>query len=110
MSIMNDDLNEKLQALVQQYSQKLPDKIKVIETDWEEILQEYTPSKLEKFHRDVHSLCGSSATYGFKETSLAARDLETFLKALIANNQNIGIIEQEKISRFLQSLKETLPP
>jgi diguanylate cyclase (GGDEF)-like protein len=79
---MNKNINEKLQALYKEYSKNLPAKIDTIVANWSKLSEHWQPELLHDFHREIHSLCGSAAIYGYGELSQAARELETFLKTL----------------------------
>jgi diguanylate cyclase (GGDEF)-like protein len=76
------NISDKLQALYLNYKQNLPAKIDFIDSQWQALDADWTPERLHDFHREVHSLCGSSAIYGYDKLSAAARELEIYLKEL----------------------------
>lgn len=105
---MDDLIKKKLQQLFLDYSQNLPAKIQLIESEWQGVLlAKDRGDRLEKLHRDVHSLCGSSGTYGYVELSKAARQMEIFLKDKLLNHE-ISISDQELVEHFIQQLKLTM--
>lgn len=108
---MDKEVNNKLQALFDDYTQNLPAKINQIEQAWLEQINQFNQKKFQDFHRHVHSLCGSAGTYGYTELGKAARTLEIYIKNLLDNNQ-ITKNEQNNITELLLHLKETLqlPP
>jgi len=104
---MDGKLQSKLQTLFAIYTKNLPDKIQSIERQWQTLLINWDTTQFQNFHRDVHSLCGSAGTYGYAELSNAARQMEIFLKSLLAND-TISIEQQEKITGFIEQLKLVL--
>lgn len=95
---------KKLDALYQAYSKALPKKLMSIETLWQDQLQNWDLERLHDFHREVHSLSGSSGTYGYLELSQKARELEIQLK-LILNAETIDIPEKQIITHQVVHLK-----
>ncbi|KTD46241.1 regulatory protein (GGDEF domain) [Legionella quateirensis] len=89
------------------YSQKLPDKIHHIETLWKEQQHHWDLSQFQDFHREVHSLCGSSGTYGYIELSKAARQMEVFLKNILTHGQ-FTHEDKNQIVTYINQLKKVL--
>jgi diguanylate cyclase (GGDEF)-like protein len=83
---MNNDINDKLQALYREYTKNLPTKINDIMVHWQALKDNWNEDGLHDFHREIHSLCGSAAIYGYSELSQAARDLEVCLRTLDEGN------------------------
>jgi diguanylate cyclase (GGDEF)-like protein len=79
---MDERIQEKLRALCAEYTRKLPEKIQRIHAEWQQLSETWTEESFDNFHRDIHSLCGSAAIYGFDGLSKAARVLETYLRNL----------------------------
>lgn len=77
---MDDNIQRKLQALRQDYTNALPQRINLLHTLWQALQQGWGSATLQAFHRDVHSLCGSAGTYGYSDISFRARQLEQALK------------------------------
>jgi diguanylate cyclase (GGDEF)-like protein len=66
------------------YASQLPEKIRQIEKDW--VALQGDPGNDEgtkELLRALHKLNGSAASFGFKEVSIAARELESELKVAI---------------------------
>lgn len=101
---MTYDIDEKLQELFIKYAKSLPDKIASLQRNWSALQQSYSKKLLVEFHRDVHSLCGSSGTYGYPALSQSARDLEAYLKTLL-NNEVLSKEEQNKVTEYLAKIK-----
>lgn len=104
---MDDKVQKKLDQLIKLYSKNLPDKILAIETLWNQLLQHWDLVLFHDFHREVHSLCGSSGTYGYIELSKAARQMEIFIKTIL-NDELMNSEKQEIITSYLNQLKSVL--
>lgn len=102
---MDKKVQDKLKDLLIQYQKKLPDKIARIEEQWQEIQQQWNPEKMEILHRDIHSLCGSSGTYGYVELSKVARQAEIYLKENLLNADDISDQQKKKVTSYLDQLK-----
>jgi diguanylate cyclase (GGDEF)-like protein len=71
---------ENLKRLKEQYASQLPEKINNIQDDWLQIKNTWEQETITRLHRNVHSLIGTSGTFGFSALSTQARELETALK------------------------------
>ena len=107
---MNKDINQKLQALYQAYTQNLPAKLAAIVQGWAALNEHWQLEALRNFHREIHSLCGSAAIYGYEDLSHAARELEIYLKALddAAAGQTPAIVAD--VSRLLNKIMAQAAP
>lgn len=72
-----------LEKLKGEYKTQLPDKIDVIAKDWKILSNGWQPELMVTLHRNVHSLIGTSGTFGFNDISKTARELEDWLKPLL---------------------------
>lgn len=108
---MNADIQKKFRALHAAYAKNLPNKIAAIKKQWKKLQQQWDKQAFVDFHREVHSLCGSSGTYGYIALSKAARNLEMYLKPLL-NNTSIFPQQDSDISERLKQLESMLsePP
>ncbi|TAK74676.1 MAG: diguanylate cyclase, partial [Gammaproteobacteria bacterium] len=91
------------------YTKNLPVKIKKLQDSWNDIRQYpyWNEEKLKEFHREVHTLCGSSGTYGYKDLSQSARELEVYLRILIEkNSRDLKQDQKEEIECLLKKLDE----
>ncbi|MBI4789939.1 MAG: diguanylate cyclase [Chloroflexi bacterium] len=99
-----DAFSKELGALRTKYAENLPNRMAEIERCWEQLYYGAWPETgLKGFHRLVHSLAGSSGTYGYTAISQAARALEMFVKSLL----DAGALDAEQrgqISRLLSAL------
>lgn len=101
---MDESSNAKFQQLLILYVQHLPNKIKEIEMVWEDLISREDSAKLKDLHRLIHSLCGSSGTYGYQALSHIARELESFLKAMIDRSMVLTEEKQQQITQLLQQI------
>ncbi len=80
---MDDKILKKLEALRKDYSTNLPHKVDSIATHWEALSSHWDATKLEDFHREVHSLSGTAGSYGYAQVSEVAHELEQHIKHLL---------------------------
>lgn len=81
-----------LEKLKSEYKTQLPKKISVIKHDWQELNNTWRGEAIVQLHRNVHSLIGTSGTFGFNDISKTARTLEEQLKPLLdKKNENYRI-------------------
>jgi diguanylate cyclase (GGDEF)-like protein len=104
MPIVNNKVQEKLRLLFEDYANKLPARIGHIEGLWAALQARYDKKSLADFHREIHSLCGSSATYGYYALSQATRQLEAYLKVLIDQDFAIDPEQKQEVNFLLANL------
>lgn len=99
---MDAKTQNKLQALHAEYTRKLPNKIQLLSEMWLSLSQKMTPEGMQEFHRAIHTLCGSSGTYGYHELSACARLLEIYLKDVIDKKQ----MDRDEIIKINELMNE----
>lgn len=72
-----------LEKLKSEYKTQLPAKIEAIKSDWKLLGNQWQPEVMITLHRNVHSLIGTSGTFGFTDISKTARTLENLIKPLL---------------------------
>jgi len=78
-----------LEKLKGEYKTQLPTKLETIASDWLLLTQHWQTDVMVRLHRNVHSLIGTSGTFGFTDLSKIARILEEHLKPLLEEeNEN----------------------
>ncbi len=83
-----DDVAQKLQAVRQNFLDGLPGRLGDIESLYNDgCIKQRDFHALEEFHRLVHSLTGTAGTFGEQVLSKKARELEIYLKNLIADSE-----------------------
>jgi diguanylate cyclase (GGDEF)-like protein len=107
---MNNEINDKLQALYKAYTKNLPGKIDAIVLNWEKLNENWNVDALHDFHREIHSLCGSAAIYGYEELSHAARELEVYLKELDENSAGLTPSVITEVTALLNRIVEKATP
>lgn len=104
---MNSHVKEKLQALFISYSKNLPAKINEIERTWVNLQKHFDKKMFNDFHREIHSLCGSAATYGYNTIAANARTLEVYLKPIVTQ-ESLTEVQQNDITKYLNNLTKSL--
>ena len=86
---LNEALKQQLQALNALFLAKLPEKIIDIENAWTQCERESSNREYwEKLHRLLHTLAGSSGSFGFAEIGLRARAIEHSINTLLASQDS----------------------
>ncbi len=101
---MDNRTQEKLQALFIDYTKRLPNIIQNLDTHWQQLCEHYEAQSFADFHRAVHTLCGTSGTYGYTALSKSARQLEVYLKPLL-NESSLDNDKKTKITHLLNQLQ-----
>jgi two-component system, cell cycle sensor histidine kinase and response regulator CckA len=84
----NDGVLHELQALRRVYVQRLPDQLEAMATAFHALsVGPWDHNAATALHRMVHSLSGTSGTYGLRDVSQAARQLEIELDAALKAQQ-----------------------
>jgi diguanylate cyclase (GGDEF)-like protein len=83
MTVSPESLQHKLAELRRSYAEQLPAKLSQINETWRNLSAATAVDEalLPDLYRQVHSLTGSGATFGFTALSNAARELEALLKS-----------------------------
>lgn len=98
------ELQEKLHLLTEAYISKLPEKTQDIETMWQQLQNEWNTESLQKLHRKLHGLVGSSKTFGFRTLSQTSSLLEKSIKVLLQSNSPIDNEQRNTIDQKIQKL------
>jgi HPt (histidine-containing phosphotransfer) domain-containing protein len=103
-----DDLQERLQALRDQYARQLPTRLAELESGLAWLSEDPGNDRLlALLHRQVHSLTGSGASFGYPELSRSARSLEHFLKSLVNSGETLSDSNLAQIRALLVALQES---
>lgn len=100
------DLETKLRKLRLAYAENLPAKIREITEIWTDLKATWQPKKAEEVYRYIHSICGSSASYGAAGVHSYARDLEQTVLATIYTEQAPTGKDQLVIDNLIARLSE----
>lgn len=84
-----------LEKLKSEYKAQLPAKIAAIKSDWLLLNNRWQGDVTVQLHRNVHSLIGTSGTFGFNDISKTARTMEELLKPLLSQKDEDYKIDPE---------------
>ncbi|MEO8627885.1 MAG: response regulator [Betaproteobacteria bacterium] len=91
--------------IAEAFASALPDRVKAISTLYRSVSAGTASAEMrQSLHRDVHSLTGSAATFGFPLVSQAARALELQLKTIAASVEALSAEELAHVGGLLQDL------
>lgn len=96
-------LDDYLKKLKKDYAQQLPKKMEDLTAEWQLLQQAWNKDNTITFHRNIHSLIGTSGTFGLIDLSKKARELETLLKTA-GIEQPFLPQDSEQISQLLNEL------
>jgi diguanylate cyclase (GGDEF)-like protein len=104
MAIDKNAFEQHLAKLKLEYTAQLPQKLDTIKADWEKLNTQWDNERLILLHRNIHSLIGTSGTFGFLELSKSARELETNIKPLLVDKTESINITEDTNSRVLAGI------
>lgn len=97
---------QQLVEMQQDYASRLPGKIIELEQIWERIQgRGDTREDLALLRRKAHSLSGSGTTFGFKEISEYARQMELLVDMIITEGKNTISRRKDKINELLDNMR-----
>lgn len=100
-----DDISQTLRLM---YKEKLPNKIKCIEKEWQNLqTTDEIISHFESFYKAVHKFNGSAGSYGYSEISQVVGKLEVYLKTLNASTP-MSVEQKAEIEKMLKEIKEVV--
>lgn len=100
------DIEAQLRALRDAYIAKLPAKVDELWSDWRVfIAAPWNAASAAELHRMLHSLAGSSGTFGLSEMTHTARKAEELLKLTVERQQHLTAEESAELGRQLDTLK-----
>ncbi|HWV15819.1 MAG TPA: Hpt domain-containing protein [Cellvibrio sp.] len=108
MASDNIPFAQKFARLKAEYAAQLPAKLAVILNDWNALKAQHASETIAQLHRNVHSLIGTSGTFGFTSLSKSARDLEHSLKPLIVNSTQNFMLNTELTQDITQQINHLL--
>jgi chemotaxis protein histidine kinase CheA len=98
MAMNTPAANEMLLALRRKYAAGLPAKVaKAAESVRSLLAAPLDPDRCEAAHRSLHSLTGSSGTYGYPDLSRFARSAEILLRLSLESGNPISSEEQQSL-------------
>jgi CheY-like chemotaxis protein len=97
----NAELESKLRRLTQVYAQELPAKVLEIANRWINLKSDWNSETAKELYREIHSLSGSSGSYGAPELYLQARNLESKISPVIDSDRSLSAEEVSQIDAAL---------
>ena len=99
-------IEEKLQALRNEYASELPGQISDIYGYWERVLANPADQEAKNMLlRICHNLSGTGASFGFSTLSQRTREIEHCLRPVAEINHDIDNQELTKISDLISQLE-----
>ncbi|BCB95194.1 hypothetical protein JZK55_01160 [Dissulfurispira thermophila] len=99
-------VRDKLKALRESYIKTLPAKLNDVNNIYSKIKDAcHSDADMANLHRLVHSIAGTSASFGFKEIADNARQFEQLLKGIIENNKPIDFTALAEIREYIVLLE-----
>ena len=111
MAVEKLTFEQKFAKLKAEYVEQLPQKLADIHDGWNALKTKHSIETITILHRNVHTLIGTSGTFGFSALSQAARHLEEVLKPLVEHNtQNFTFNTElsQKINANIQHLSDLI--
>jgi len=102
---MPSEMEKQFAVLKEKYIVSLPEKIGEIRELWDSQCEGKDISRLDEFHRMVHSLTGSSATLGVMEISEQSKILESCISQNMTDGDFFSPSSLDEIERMLGSLE-----
>jgi DNA-binding response OmpR family regulator len=100
------DIESELQELRDDYASRLPKKVLELEQAWEGVQRGAdTARELARFHRLVHSMAGSGTSFGFKEITENAGQLESLLDMMLAGGAGTVEMRKNKVAELLDKMR-----
>ncbi|HWQ12867.1 MAG TPA: response regulator [Roseiflexaceae bacterium] len=97
MAPTHADIDARLRELRASYTERLPTRGRDLAEQWERLCAAWSAEALQTYHRSVHTLVGSAATYGLHAVSAAAWRLEQALQMWL-EREPPGPIERAAIT------------
>jgi chemotaxis protein histidine kinase CheA len=109
MSAMVAEVAAKLAELKASYARGLPDKIRAVEEALDRMfLDPGNPAAAQRAFRLVHTLAGTSGTYGFSLVCQASSDLKTLLRPVGCGHEQVTGALRPRVALLLDLLHHAL--
>ncbi|RKZ52507.1 MAG: hypothetical protein DRR16_26000 [Candidatus Parabeggiatoa sp. nov. 3] len=106
---MNDKskiVDQKIAILRKSFAKKLPERLDKIHHHWAALQIDWQVDVFNELHREVHSLAGTSLTYGFVQPGTIARELEKVIQHLTRSRPDAE--QSQEIVRLLSTLQQAV--
>lgn len=102
---MSDSIDSKLDELHKIFHAKLPEKLNEIIILWKNVEENASEENIILFHRKIHSLHGSAATYGFEEIGKEAQECEATINQFLRQPQLVSQYKTDVIAHLEKLLQ-----
>lgn len=109
LEIVQEEVREEVAAVMRAYMEALPGKIQEVELLLERLQTQGSVDALAYLHLQVHSLAGSSATFGLGGLSKWASAASAYLRNLLDRGQVLTQVEFAQIRGFVHEMKFEVP-
>lgn len=97
-----------LAALQRSYASKLQGRVDNLYHQWLTLQDQWQPQTLEVLYREVHTLAGSSLSYGFKQLGGIVKQIECLLQPLAESQQPPDEEQIQQITHLLYQLRQVV--
>ena len=102
-----DAVQVQLARLRRKFGLALPDKVSAIDSAFAPILQgPWSEEAANAAYRPIHSLAGSSGTYGFPEISALARSIEALIKESLDARATLPGPQSARVADLMARMRE----
>lgn len=110
---MTDDkrlkLQERMAELHEKYCKKLPEKYQEIENSWNEYKSDLSNADfIETFYRNIHTLKGTAATFGFNAQADICFEIQKLLLDIKDENAILEETSVSQINKHMVNLKKSI--
>ncbi|MDM8557337.1 diguanylate cyclase [Candidatus Parabeggiatoa sp. HSG14] len=96
---------QELTALRQNFKNKLPGRVANLHNSWETLQTDWQPDILFECYREVHTLSGSSSTFGFVQIGEITKQLEKVIKSVTESDKQPNKEQSQQMIMLLNELK-----
>ena len=105
MTDENQNFAEQLAALQRNYASKLQGRVEQLHQHWLTLNAQWQPELLEELHREIHTLAGSSLSYGFKRLGSIVKQLEHLIQPLVETQHPPDDKQVQRINTLFNRLQ-----
>ncbi|MBL1179037.1 diguanylate cyclase [Pantanalinema sp. GBBB05] len=106
MADASSEIQAQLNQLHQEYLQRLAEKVQEVRTCWNQLTKCWDAETANTLHRLIHTLVGSSATFGLTSLSETARTCELLLQQWLPLDVPLALEVQQQIQSLLLVLQQ----
>jgi len=98
-------MSDKLRKLREKYAAQLPEKIGQIEKDWSALCEGAgNAESADALLRAVHTLSGSSISFGFRKVSAESKSLESELRAVVDKGSRMEDLSSVPVAEYVRRM------